>query len=106
MRGFAKPLGSGFFSSSRVMGMRVAFSSPTSISMLMISSLGVQLFHLPDRTRVVGARLIEAIERGDLVVVRARQGILRLNYFDVVGHARAKAVARLVYFLIGKLDAQ
>ena len=36
-------------------------------------SLRVNFFHLPNRTRIVRARLIEPVERRDLVVVRARQ---------------------------------
>src|SRR5271165_5856162 len=106
MRGFARPFGGSFLGSSNSKGMRVAVSSPTSISTLMVSSPGVQLFHLTDGPRIVGTRLIKAIQRGNLVVIGTRQGILRLNHFDIVGHARAKTVTRLIHFFARELDAQ
>jgi len=65
-----------------------------------------KLFHLPDRPRQVRARLVEAIQRRDLVVVRARQRILGLNHFDVVRHSRLETVPRLIHFLFRKLHAQ
>src|SRR6266851_7106850 len=90
--GFANPFGvsSSRNSSSVIRGAFVAFSSPTSISMLIFPprSLGVNLFHLPDPTRQVRARLVEAIQGHNLVVVGPRQRILRLNHFDVVCHSR------------------
>src|SRR5271157_626616 len=79
-----------------------AFSSPTSISTLIVSSssLRVGLFHLPNRTGKVGAGLVEAVERQDLVVVGARQGILGGNHFDVVGHAGQETIAGLADFFL------
>src|SRR5713226_5852371 len=108
--GFANPFGvsSSRNSSSVIRGAFVAFSSPTSISMLIVPPLllCVNLFHLPDRPRQVRARLVEAIQRRDLVVVRARQRILGLNHFDVVRHSRLETVSRLIHFLFRKLHAQ
>src|SRR6516225_2567406 len=79
----------------------VAFSSPTSISTLIESSLRVRLFHLPHR-----ARLVEAVQSDNLVVVGACQGVLRLNDLDVVGYPGVEPVARLHHFFLGELDAK
>src|SRR5882724_1302924 len=68
--------------------------------------LRVNLFHLPDSARVIRSRLIEAVQRDDLIVIRARQRILRLNHFNVVRHARLKAVPRLIHFFFRQLHAQ
>src|ERR1700731_4674253 len=88
--GFFSPLGGSSRRSSSPSAGRTfaAFSSPTSISTLIVSSvlLRVNPFHLPDRARQVRARLVEAIKRRNLVVIGARQRILRLNDFNVVGH--------------------
>src|SRR5271169_244234 len=81
-----------------------AFSSPTSISTLIVSSLRVGLFHLSDGTCKVRAGLIKAIQRGNLVVVGPGQGILGGNDFDVVGNTSLETVAGLVHFLLGDLD--
>src|SRR5579872_4621819 len=70
-------------------------SNCSSMSTLIAPSLGVNLFHLADRPRQIRARLIEPVQRRDLIVVGARQRILRLDHFDVVRHARLEAVARL-----------
>src|SRR5258708_1085915 len=79
-------------------GTFVAFSSPTSISTLIVPShsLRVHPFHLPQRPRQVRTRLIEAVQRRNLVVVRARQRILRLDHFNIVRHPRIEAVPRLI----------
>ena len=84
----------------------VAFSGPTSISMLIVPSLRVNLFHLSNRTRIVRARLIETVKRRNLIVVRARQRILRLDHFNIVRHTRLEAVPRLIHFFFRKLHAQ
>ena len=83
-----------------------AFSNPTSISMLIVPSLRVNFFHLPGRTRKVRARLVKSVQRRNLVVVRSRQRILRLNHFNVVRHTRLEAVPRLIHFLLRKLHSQ
>src|SRR5271165_3524785 len=83
-----------------------AFSSPTSISTLIISSLRVGLFHLSNGTREVSSCLVKAVECGNLVVVGAGQRILRLNDFNVVGDAGAEAVASLIDFFFGQLNAE
>src|SRR5581483_7875998 len=84
-----------------------AFSSPTSISMLIPrSSLRVNLFHLPDRSRVICARLVQSVQRSNLFVVRTRQRILRLNYLDVVRHACFEAISRLVHLFLRQLHSQ
>src|ERR1700743_1217593 len=83
--------------------VRVGFSTCSSMSPLIAPSLGVNLFHLADRSRQVRSRLIEPVQRRDLVVVGACQGILRLDHFDVVRHARTKAVACLIHFFFRKL---
>src|ERR1039458_2036327 len=67
---------------------------------------GVDSLHLPDAVRQVRARLVIAVQGRDLVVAGARQPVLRLNHFHVVGHARLKAVARLFHFLARQIDAQ
>src|ERR1700730_15514069 len=98
--GFASPFGgSSKGSSSVTRGTVVAFSSPTSISMLIVPSLRVHLFHLTDGPCQIRPRLVEAIQRCDLVVVCARQRILRLDHFDVVGHPGLQTVALLVHLL-------
>src|SRR5437016_9543435 len=108
--GFFKPFGgSSRKISSWGTGLTfAAFSSPTSISTLirLPRSLGVNPFHLPNGASQIGASLVEAIERGDLVVIGASQGILRLNNFNVVGHASIEAVARLVHLFSRKLYAK
>src|SRR5580698_4504633 len=63
--------------------VRAGLSTCSSMSTLIAPSLGVNLFHLADRSRQVRSRLIEPVQRRDLVVVGARQGILRLDHFDV-----------------------
>src|SRR6202163_4109890 len=83
-----------------------AFSSPTSISTLIVSSFRVSHFHLPYRTGEVGAGLIEAVQCGNLVVVGAGKRILRGNHFNIVCHASSEAVARLVHFFLRQLHAQ
>src|ERR1039457_5810509 len=67
---------------------------------------GVDRLHLPETVRQVCARLVIAVQGRDLVVTGARQSVLRLNHFHVVGHARLKAVAGLFHFLACQLDAQ
>src|SRR5712664_1479326 len=108
--GFANPFGvsSSRNSSSVIRGALAAFSSPTSISMLIFPprSLGVNLFHLPDCAREVRARLVEAVQGHNLIVVGTRQRILRLNHFDVVCHPRFEPVARLIHFFLRKLHSQ
>src|SRR5271168_808179 len=98
--GLANPLGAVSSILTGTCGTLAAFSSPTSISMLIVTSLRVNLFHAADRAGQIGARLIEAEQRGDLVVIGARQRILRLDHFDVVGHAGLEAVAGLIDFLL------
>src|ERR1700741_1456129 len=83
-----------------------AFSSPTSISTLIMSSLRVSLFHLSDGTSKVRAGLIKAVKRGDLVVVRPGKRILGGDNFNIVGNPGLKAVACRVSFVLGKLNAQ
>src|SRR6266436_1498078 len=108
--GFANPFGvsSSPNSSSVIRGAFVAFSSPTSISMLIVPSrlLCVNLFHLPDRACQVRSRLVKSVQCGNLVIVGARQRILRLNHFDIVRHSRFEAVSRLIHFFLRKLHAQ
>src|ERR1035441_6674619 len=67
---------------------------------------GVERLHLADAARQVGPRLVIAVQSRDLVVAGARQSVLRLNHFHVVGHARLKAVAGLFHFLARQFDAQ
>src|SRR5207245_11325726 len=86
--GLARPFGvSSRDSSSVTLGTLTAFSNPTSISMLIVppASLRVNPFHLPDRPCKLRSRLVEALQRRSLVIVRARQRVLRLDDFDVVG---------------------
>ena len=66
----------------------------------------VERLHLSDGVGQVGARLVVAVERADLVVVGARQLVLGGDHFDVVGHAGLEAVARLVHFLARQFDSQ
>src|ERR1035441_114833 len=54
---------------------------------------GVERLHLAHGARQVCPRLVIAVQGRDLVVAGARQSVLRLNHFHVVGHARLKAVA-------------
>src|SRR5208283_5855690 len=85
-----------------------AFSSPTSISTLIVSSslLRVRLFHLPNRTREVRASLVEPVERQDLVVVGTRQGILGGNHFDVVGYPGLETIASLADLFLCQINAE
>ena len=55
----------------------------------------VQASHLAGGAREVGARLVVAVERPNLVVIGAGKLVLRRNHFDVVGDAGAEAVLRL-----------
>src|SRR5271157_2846661 len=48
----------------------------------------VRRLHLPHGVRHVRARLVEPVQRRDLVVGGAGERILRRNHFDIVGHAR------------------
>ena len=68
--------------------------------------LGVERLHLADAVGEVGARLVVAVERRDLVVAGAGQGVLGLDHFDIVGDAGLKAIARLLHFLPRQLDAE
>src|SRR5208282_1499539 len=106
--GFASPFGVSFSSGTSSTAGRAlaAFSSPTSISTLIVPSLRVHLFHLPNRTRIVRARLIEAVKRRNLVVVRTRQRILRLDHFNIVRHPRLEPVPRLIHLFLRKLHTQ
>src|SRR5450756_2061513 len=65
----------------------------------MAGLLGVERLHLADAVRQICPRLIVAVEGRDLVVAGARQPVLRLDHFHVVGDARLKAVAGLFHFL-------
>src|ERR1017187_662632 len=65
----------------------------------MAGLFGVDRLQLAHAVRQVRPRLVIAIQGGDLVVAGARQPVLRLNHFHVVGHARLKAVAGLLHFL-------
>src|ERR1035437_5034744 len=67
---------------------------------------GVNRLHLPDAVRQVRPRLVITVQRRDLVVAGARQPVLRLNHFHVVGHTRLKAVAPVFHFLARPIDAQ
>src|SRR5229473_2053527 len=107
--GFANPFaGSSSNSSSVTRGTLVAFSNPTSISTLIVPPdlLRINFFHLAYRTRQVRARLVKSVQRRNLVVVCARQRVLRLNHFDVVCDPRFKAVSRLVHFFFRKLHTE
>src|ERR1039457_3784695 len=68
--------------------------------------LDVERLRLADAVRQVCPRLTKAVQGGDLVVAGARQPVLRLNHFYVVGDARLKAVAGLFHFLAGQFDAE
>src|ERR1017187_4824072 len=67
---------------------------------------GVDRLHLPDAVRQVRPRLVIAVQGRDLVIAGARQPVLRLNHFHVVGDAGLKAVAGLFHFLARQLDAE
>src|SRR5208283_3935844 len=47
---------------------------------------GVERLHLSGGMRQVGPRLVVAVERRDLVVVGARELVLRVHHFDIVGN--------------------
>src|SRR5215475_4599765 len=119
LRSFAFGFGAVISSSRRsssVFGFTfVAFSSPTSISMLIpVSSLRefplfllrVNFFHLADSSRIIRTRLIESVERHNLVIIRSCQGVLGLDHFNVVRHARLEAVARLINLFFRQLNPQ
>src|ERR1039458_6748586 len=72
----------------------------------MAGLLGVERLQLADAVRQVGPRLVITVQCGDLVVAGARQPVLRLNHFYVVGDTRLKAVAGLFHFLARQFDAQ
>src|ERR1017187_9140015 len=72
----------------------------------MAVSAGVERLHLAGGVGEIGARLVVAVERGDLVVVGAGQFVLRGDDFNVVGDAGLKTVARLFDFLFGERDAE
>ena len=71
-----------------------------------MSSFRVGLFHLSDGTCIVRASLVEAVQRGDLIVVGPGKRILGLNHFNVVGHAGLKTVAGLINFIFGEFYAE
>ena len=71
-----------------------------------VGLFGVERLHLADGIGQAGTGLVIAIEGADLIVVGARQLILRVDYFEVVGDAGLKTVARLGDFLMGQLDPQ
>src|ERR1017187_2232461 len=68
--------------------------------------LGVDRLHPAGGVGEIGARLVVAIERGDLVIVGAGQFVLRGDDFDIVGDAGLEAIARLFHFLFGERDAE
>src|ERR1019366_7859900 len=72
----------------------------------MTGLFGVERLHLADAARQVGACLVIAVKGRDLVIAGARQPVLGLNHFHIVGHTRLKTVAGLVHFLACQLDAQ
>src|SRR5208283_3667583 len=98
--------GSGLGASAGGTATFAAFSSPTSISTLIVSSLRVSLFHLSDGTCKVRPSLIKAIQRGNLVIVRSGQGILGGDHFNVVGDSGPETVTRLIHLLFRELHAE
>src|SRR5215469_1385518 len=106
--GLARGFGAGscFGGSGSGTSTSAAFSSPTSISTLIVSSLRVSPFHLPNRAREVGASLIKAVKRRDLVVVGAGERILSGNDLDIVGDAGLEAVPRLIDLITSQLNTE
>src|ERR1700743_1755474 len=107
--GLASPFFGSSIGNSRTVVVSVftrGLSTCSSMSTLIAPSLGVNLFHLADRSRQVRSRLLEPVQRRYLVVVGACQRILRLDHFDVVRHARTKAVACLIHFFFRKLHTR
>src|SRR6202789_1893875 len=47
---------------------------------------------------------VVAVEAGDICVVGVREGLLRLNHFDVVGYPRRETIARLLQGLSSEPD--
>src|SRR6266571_3455376 len=113
--GFANPFGvsSSRNSSSVIRGAFVAFSNPTSISMLIFPprSLGVNLFHFPDRTR--HSRL-EAVPR--LIHFFFRKLHSQIRHLHFISrrlqiqqrrlHVQRDLVPQIVFLLIQLLDLQ
>src|SRR4029077_19143621 len=66
----------------------------------------VERLHLADAVRKICARLVVAVQGGDLIVAGAGQQVLRLHHFHAVGHARLKAVTRLFDFLAGEIETE
>src|SRR5260370_21473764 len=71
----------------------------------MAGLFSVEHLHLADTARQVCPCLVIAVQGGDLIVACAREALLRLNHFYVVGYARLKAVARPFHFLPRQIDA-
>src|SRR5580692_9013073 len=69
-------------------------------------SLGIGVLDLAHGLGQVHTRLVEPIERIDLVGVRPCQGILRGNDLDVCGHSGGEAALSLRYFVVRKLEAK
>src|SRR5512140_1864312 len=67
---------------------------------------GVDRLHLSGRVGQPRARLVVAIEGGDLVVARPRQLVLGRNHLHVVRDPRLEPVARLFDLLPGELDPE
>src|SRR5260370_42684155 len=72
----------------------------------MAGLFSVEHLHLADTARQVCPCLVIAVQGGDLIVAGAREAVLRLNHFHVVGNARLKAVAGLFHFLPRPIDAE
>src|SRR5215469_5763929 len=104
LKGFGR--GSCFSGSCAGSSTPAALSNSTSMSTLIVSSSRIGPFHLPNRAREVGASLIEAVKRGDLVVVGAGERILGRNNLDIVGNPGFEAVAGLVDFLARQFNAE
>src|ERR1017187_1025982 len=72
----------------------------------MAVSAGVERLHLAGGVGQIGARLVVAVERGDLVIVGAGQLVLRGDDFNVVGDAGLETVACLFDLLFGEGDSE
>src|ERR1700739_2085094 len=96
----------GSLSSSRGFTSATVSNPTSSISTLIGFSPRICPLHLANRARKIGTRLVKAVQRCNLIIVRARQRVLRGNHFNVVGHPGLETVARLIDFFSGQLHSQ
>src|SRR6202522_3932876 len=69
-------------------------------------SFGICVLHVAHRLGQIHSGLVETIEGVDLVCVRACQGVLSGDNFDVRGNSCCEAACGLRYFIVRELESK